>query len=674
MRLRLLTNLVGIPLIIVFIIGAIIEISPDREEQEAQRMELPPLVSERAYAVSAAHPAAVQAGMDVMARGGNAVDAAIAVSFMLGVVEPYGSGIGGGGSMLIYDPTVAAEERIRYVDYRETAPRQLVTTSMIENNATGALQSEQGINNEEIDPSRNERDINEEQLGDFGVPGFLKGMAHLHEKYGTLPIKELVQPSVEVAEEGFTVDAYLADRFFYAQNRIHHADVPHFFPENDFIHEGQTLVQTELAETLGEIGSIGPERFFHEVLAPDMAERYPLMNAEDFHDYTVWEEESLPQGEFQGYHVYAAPPPLGGPVLIQSLYMAEKMGLDAYQFAAESADTAFYTGWEMEDVSSYADFVVDVVGINDRTYRQRLADIGDPNTSSRAREKMAEMYTREYASRMVTDWYRELENIQDDLRPHTEEGDGGLEEGTEVFRQQETDGIILPAISGKNEERIATQPFYDARSELHEHNNTTHFVVIDKDGRMVSATHTLSNFFGSGGYYKGFFLNDQLSNFSQTPGSINEPLPGRRPRSFMTPAILINETDGHVNEVIGIGSPGGARIPMMMAQALIYFGLHGLPFDDAVEMLRFQYEFNEEAQQFEILLEPDYQEIEMFPFLKQALNDRGFRAQIEHGNMYFGGIQALIHNVREGIIDGNADPRRGGVWDRAEYHEEEMAE
>ncbi|MDQ0257233.1 gamma-glutamyltranspeptidase/glutathione hydrolase [Evansella vedderi] len=757
MRLRQLTNLIGIPLIIIFIIGAVIEVSPEREEVRTRQEELPPLASETAYGVSAANPYAVEVGMQIMEQGGNAIDAAIAVSFMLGVVEPYGSGIGGGGSMLIYDPNMETENKVQYIDYRETAPLELVTTSMLEEQrriqaaeaeteplnleeeeepttdvpvpttpeteemeeeADQAADQEEdplvGSEDEEPETTTNEshekedetlppiseQDINREEMRDFGVPGFLKGMAHLHEKYGTIPMENLIQPSIDRAREGFEVDAYLADRFFYAQNRIYHASIPHFFPENDFIREGQTLVQTELAETMEEIRDLGPEAYFHEVLAPEMARKYPLITENDFQEYTIWEEGEIPTGTYMGYTVYAAPPPLGGPVLVQALQMAEEMGLDSYNFSPPNGEEGPFANWDETTLLQYIDFMENMIGINDRTYRRRLSDIGDPNTSELARRKMGEIYERDYVRNMIAEWERELEIIQDDLLPGSEDN-MELEEGTETFLpsektdwrsrklvekikpirkkyvhqqdepsqsiKEETDGMMATAFFGENEYKAS--PFFDAQSELNHHNNTTHFVIVDKDGRMVSATHTLSNFFGSGEYYKGFFLNDQLSNFSQTPGSINEPKPGRRPRSFMTPAILIEEIEGHVNEVIGIGSPGGARIPMMMAHTLVYYGLQGMDFDDAVEMLRFQYDYNEGLQQFEVRLESAYQQSELYPILREHLLNRGFRTTIENGNMYFGGIQALIHNVREGVIDGNADPRRGGKWDRAEYDE-----
>src|SRR5690625_1081945 len=125
----------------------------------------------KTYAVSAAHPLAVEAGMDILQRGGNAVDAAVTISFVLGVVEPYASGIGGGGNMLIY-PDGEAQPVV--YDYRETAPKYIHPTYKI------------------------------------GVPGFVKGMEQIQQMYGLLPWREVLEPAIYIATNGFSVNSILA--------------------------------------------------------------------------------------------------------------------------------------------------------------------------------------------------------------------------------------------------------------------------------------------------------------------------------------------------------------------------------------------------------------------------------------------------------------------------------
>ncbi|WP_303838420.1 gamma-glutamyltransferase [Evansella sp. LMS18] len=661
MWLRKMTNIVGIPLIILFIIGAYIEINPERDEDQQQGQIFEAVDANNAFAVSASNSEAVQAGIEVMEKGGNAIDAAIAVSFMLGVVEPYGSGIGGGGSMLIFDPTATDQgSQMRYIDYRETAPLSLVVRGQNQIGEEEPLENQEdgdaGEEPAQIPQGPAAQQINLTEMRDFGVPGFLKGMAYLYDNYATMDFSDLIRPSIETAENGYTADRYLAERFHYAQHRLNHAEIPHFYPEHQLIQEGQLLVQTELAETLREIERLGPDSYFHEELATAMSERYPILTEQDFEEYMVLTNQRPSYGEFQGYQVYAAPPPLAGPVLIQSLYMAEMMNLGEHELLAETEP----------DIESYIDLVEKIAGINDQTYRARLGTIGDPHTSYTASTEAERIVSREFAGELVSRW--ESAQAERDEQFFQDEEDY-REEGTESYVPPANRNLFAGNGFGTTETASPAVSFLDSPADINQHNNTTHFVVIDREGRMVSATHTLSNFFGSGEYYKGFFLNDQLSNFSSTEGNINAPAPGRRPRSFMTPTIFIRENEGAIEEVIGLGSPGGARIPMMLSQALIYHLIHGEDFLDAVERPRLQYDFNENTQQFEVRLEPRFTELPEYPWIREALIQRGYPVSVEYSDMYFGGIQALIFDARQQIITGSADTRRGGTWEHGEYNE-----
>ncbi|SES20154.1 gamma-glutamyltransferase [Salipaludibacillus aurantiacus] len=693
MRLRKLTNVIGIPLIIIFVVMAYIEVSPAQEIDEIVRDDtFTGVDADTGYIVSAANPYAVDAGTAVLENGGNAIDAALAVSFTLGVVEPYGSGIGGGGSMLIYDPTANEEDKISYIDYRETAPLALPNEQrgQTPHNLTAGM-------------------------ADFGVPGFLKGMDYLHRNYATMPLDELLQQAILLADNGFEVDKYLAERFYYAQNRLNPADIPHYFPENNFIQQGNTLVQKELAETLQEIAAKDSlESYFLNEFATDMAARFPLLSEEDFRQYEVLTDQKPATGQFDEYTVHAAPAPLGGPVFIQALQMAELMNVDDHEIfrlpeGVNVADRDAYTDVEkpaeddtleiteaerqeqLRKTDSYIGFIEKMIGINYETYRDRLRNIGDPHTSEEARQKLAEAVTWEKSSELVNNWYEYLDKREHQRRFEEGGEEDFLEDGTESYlppvyvkkgmmagkaagkhASQPLEAAALADMPAQQSERAqgTAESFFDAEAEINQHNNTTHFVIIDKEGRMVSATHTLSNFFGSGQYYKGFFLNDQLSNFSETPGSINEPYPGRRPRSFMSPAILVKENGGKVEELIGLGSPGGARIPMMMAQIMVFYSMYEMDFEEAMTyMTRFQYDFNDEAGEYEIRLEPKFRELEGYADIREGLKERGYPVTLEFGQMYFGGIQAAVYDAATQELYGYADPRRGGKAGGADENE-----
>ncbi|PYZ92533.1 hypothetical protein CR194_12750 [Salipaludibacillus keqinensis] len=675
MWLRKATNLIGIPLIILFVVMAYFEVSPEQEpEVQGSGRSFQGIEADTGFVVSAANPEAVKAGVDILEQGGNAVDAAIAISFALSVVEPYGSGIGGGGSMLIYDPTDNDAEPVRYIDYRETAPLNLVTDS-VSASLGGAT--------------------NVDQLTEFGVPGFLKGMDYLYKQFGTMGLQQLLNPAITLADEGFKVDKYLAERFYYAQNRLNPADIPHYFPENTFIQQGNTLIQKELSTTLAEIAaSEDMGTYFLEKFAPDMAQSFPILTEEDFRQYDVLVDHSPATGEFQDYQVYAAPAPLGGPVFIQALQMAELMNIEDNQpmklatDAKVDSDKDFVdvekqhqddqnevSEWErreqLKQVGSYVDFMEKIIGMNYETYRNRLTNIGDPQTSPQAAERELSLTSWEKTAELVRNWDEYVEEKASQRRFENGGDDDFLEEGTEsslpktFVKNDEVSnihGVYASATTGVLSDK--RESFFDATSEINQYNNTTHFVIIDSDGRVVSATHTLSNFFGSGKYYKGFFLNDQLSNFSETEGSINEPYPGRRPRSFMSPAILMKEIDGDIDEIIGLGSPGGGRIPMMMAQVLIYYTMYDMDFDEAMTyMTRFQYDFNEQTEEYEIRLEPKFRELDRYDDIREELSKRGYRVTVEEGQMYFGGIQAVIYDAIRQELHGYADPRRGGSAD-----------
>ncbi|MBT2653275.1 gamma-glutamyltransferase [Oceanobacillus sp. ISL-73] len=184
------------------------------------------------YGVSSDSSIATEVGMKIIEQGGNAVDAAIAVSFVLGVAEPYGSGIGGGGTMLIHpnnnqDPVV--------YDYRETAPDNSLSSSGI------------------------------------GVPGFINGMYRVHEDFGTIDMEQLISPSINFAANGVTVTDTLHNALKDDENRL--SDLDHLFPDGEPIKEGELLVQEQLAETLEDIQRDGPSAFYQGDIANEINEK-----------------------------------------------------------------------------------------------------------------------------------------------------------------------------------------------------------------------------------------------------------------------------------------------------------------------------------------------------------------------------------------------------------------
>lgn len=477
------------------------------------------------YGVSASHPLAIEEGMKVLKQGGNAVDAAIAISYTLGVVEPYASGLGGGGGMLI----VTKDGEKNFIDYRETAPN-----------------------------------LSKNRMGDSGIPGFVAGMEFASEKYGSMSMKKLIEPSIHYAEKGFKVDQLLSSRLVTARYRIYSNKLSIFYPNGQAINSGKTLVQNTLAKTLKKIQKNGASAFYQGDIAREMsrATNFPL---ESIKNYTV-EEHTPVEGEYEGYRVYTAPPPFSGVTLFQMLKKADSNKL-------------------YNKKKNLVEYITLMGEIQKLSYQDRIKNIGDPNFSNIEIDKLI---SSKYLSSMITN--------KNDL----------------LFEE--------------------------------EHESTTHFVVMDKSGTTVSVTNTLSNFFGTGNYNQGFFLNNQLSNFSNAPNQIE---PGKRARTFMSPTIL--EKKG--KEIIGIGSPGGNRIPQILTTVIDSYIHSDSDLQTIVDESRFVFEKNN-----------IYTEVPFATNVKEALTRKGYKVIQKYSPMFYGGVQALIRNEKENIITGAGDARREGTW------------
>ncbi|WP_082232705.1 gamma-glutamyltransferase family protein [Halobacillus massiliensis] len=497
------------------------------------------------YGVSASHPLAVKAGMEVLEKGGTAADAAVAVSYVLGVVEPYGSGIGGGGETLIYP---SGGEPMTYV-YNENAP------------------------------------LSGEVPGDYvGLPGFVKGMETINEHYGKLEMSELIQPAIDIAEQGFQVDNSLHNRLTAAQFRMPLGELPHLYPEGTAVNPGVEIKQEQLAETMKIIRDEGAASFYQNQLGQHFLDGNPAYTEQDLAQYQVKQEQPV-TGSFAGYDVISAPPPFGGITLIQSLQMMENIEIGAVQ----------------KDSVQYMHLLGEVIK---QSYEDRLSTIADPAFTPVDR---AALTSKPYSEELAANISRG--NVTEDMKIN------------------------------------------DSVADEEDHDNTTHFVIVDQEGTMVSTTNTLSNFFGSGKFVDGYFLNNQLSNFSESDSSINAPAPGKSPRSYTSPTILAK--DGQ--PVMGIGSPGGKRIPMMLTDVLTRHLLFGQPLEEAVEKPRFYIE------EEEIFMEPAFAE-SLSPELKQQLTDKGYLQQVYDSDQFYGSLQSLVIDRENNRMYGAADSRRSGAW------------
>jgi gamma-glutamyltranspeptidase / glutathione hydrolase len=509
--------------------------APDNGEPAAPERE--PL---GAHGVSASHPLAVEVGMDVLSAGGNAVDAAIAVSYALAIVEPFGSGVGGGGAMLLYPP----EETPLAYDYRETAP------------VSG-----------------------ERPANDIGVPGFAAGMEHIHREHGTIELADLIEPAARYAEDGFEVDPYLHERARDAAFRMPIHLLPGLFPGGAVIEPGETLRQLDYAEVLRMIQDQGAEVMYSGEIGQRIADGVSGIDIEDLEAYEVVELEPA-IGSFAGYDVISGAPPISGTALVQTLQIAEQQGIADLDLDSADGMHAMAQAYRLAQ-------------------RDRRVNVGDPTLEDVPLERMlASERAEEMAALVPADGFVELPE-EEDVRFTTE-------------------------------------------------TDTTHVVVVDDDGMMVSLTNTLSNFFGSGLPVSGFFLNDQLKNFSPDPDSINAVAPGKRPRSFITPTILAQDGE----PVLGIGSAGGRRIPFVTAQVIARWIDNGQDLEAAVANPRYHLEVR------------DLEVEDSLPGgVEDELVSRGYEVTYTVPTTeYFGGMQGLVVDRDAGRVDGVADERRAGDW------------
>lgn len=474
-----------------------------------------------AYGISTSDKLAAEVAQEVLEDGGTAIDAAVAISYALGITEPYGSGIGGGGGMMIK----MKDEAPVFLDYREVSDK------------TG-----------------------EQREDMMAVPSFVYAMDYIADKYGTLPIEQLIQPSIQMANDGVPVSEELAFQLNYYKDWIGPIFPEGYDMNNNPLELGDTFRQKKLGTILKMIADEGPDSFY-EMLQNKM--KQPLQfEIDEIKDIVIQEKEPL-MNEVDGYTFYAPPAPFSGETALQILQAMEQNNTPAV--------------WD----GSVKDFA-NMFKVTRNSYAYRFNHIGDPA-------------------------FVDMPN--------------GLEED-----------VI---------EHIATNEEFEF-TEDEEPISTTHFSIIDEAGNVVSATNTLGNFFGHKHNEFGFFFNSNLTIAGKNSSSPNKLEPYKRSRTFMSPMMFMDE-----EEVIALGTPGGSRIPEVLAQVTHSYLANG-DLNDATQRLRVSV-LNDQVA-FE-----DY----VAPEISTALEDRGYGVIVNTRPLFFGGINAI--GVKGNEVFGVADSRRQGT-------------
>lgn len=461
--------------------------------------------------VVTAHPLASQVGVDIMKKGGNAVDAAIATQFALAVVFPAAGNIGGGGFMVVRlnDGTAAT------LDFREKAPGKAITTMYLdeEGNVIEGLSTQGHLAS--------------------GVPGSVDGMVEAHKKYGTLPWKELVQPAIDLALNGLVLTEREATWFNeMKEDLVKYNTVQPEFLLKDNWQKGDSIKWIELGHTLERIRDQGRAGFYEgktaEDIVAEMEHGKGLITLDDLKNYSsVWREPIV--GNYKEYKVISMPPSSsGGVCLLQLLKSVEPYPIKSWGF--NSAET-IHLMTEAER----------------RVYADRSIYLGDTD------------FFKVPIKQMLDDQYNDERMSNFDptkATPSTE-----IKEG---------------AIAG------------------YESEETTHFSIVDAKGNAVAVTTTINGWFGSHVVVpgSGFFLNNEMDDFSSKPGvpnmfgvlgaEANKIEPNKRMLSAMTPTIL--EKDGKLFMVVG--TPGGSTIITSVFQVILNVTEHGMGMQEAVNAKR----------------------------------------------------------------------------------------
>jgi gamma-glutamyltranspeptidase/glutathione hydrolase len=454
------------------------------------------------------------AGLEILKKGGNAFDAAIATQLALAVVYPNAGNLGGGGFLVGF----TKDKKSIAIDYREKAPSAATKDMYLDS-----------LGNPMLDKSQNGHLAS-------GVPGSVAGFFASH-KYGKLDFKEIIQPAIALAENGFVITKAEAQSFNSARSSfIKYNTIMPVFVSRLTWKEGDTLVQLELAKTLKLIRDQGMKGFYEgenaKLIVDEMKRGNGLITEEDLKNYKAAERMAI-EFEYKGHVVIGMPMPSSGGLLMkQMLKMIEHKNIEAMGFHSPEA-------------------VQLMIEVERRAYADRAEFMGDQD------------FVKVPVNTLGSDDY--LEQRMKDFIP------GKATPSTNI-----KPGNILP-----------------------ESEETTHLSVVDEEGNAVSVTTTLNGGYGSKTVVAGagFFLNNEMDDFSVKPGvpnmfgavgkEANAIAPGKRMLSSMTPTIVLKDN----NPFLVVGTPGGTTIPTSVFQTIVNVIDFNQSISDAVDNPKFHHQW-----------------------------------------------------------------------------------
>jgi gamma-glutamyltranspeptidase / glutathione hydrolase len=513
---------------------------------------------------------ASQVGMEVLLAGGNAVDAAVATAFALAVVHPAAGNIGGGGFLLLRP----AKGKAAVYDFREQAPAAASPTMFLRDGRYSA-------------------ELHHASPLSVGVPGTVAGLYMAWNDNGRLPWRDLVEPAVSLARDGFMVSDGLARslREVLPKMRPYPASVAQFSRQGVPYEMGDLLQQPDLAKTLERIARRGARGFYEgetaDLVEREMKARGGLVTREDLRGYTIYRRPPL-LGTYRGHEVLAAPPPTsGGVVLLQSLNVLEGHDLAAMGFGSSR-------------------LVHHVAEALRRAFADRARWLGDPDFVKDM--PVERLVSKEHAA------------------------------GLRLSIREDRASVSSPAS-------------FEWPAEGTE---TTHLSVVDADRNAVALTTTLEESYGSKIVVPGagFLLNNEMGDFNAGPGLTDETglvgtepnLAGPRKRmlSSMTPTIVA--LGG--KPLFVTGSPGGRTIPSTVLLTLLNVVDFGMNAQEAVDAPRFNHQWLPDVI--------SYERHGLSADTVEALRARGHRlAEIDRQGV----VAAIRVSPSDGHLEGGSDRR-----------------
>jgi len=472
---------------------------------------------------------AADVGVSVLQKGGNAVDAAVAVGFALAVTHPFAGNLGGGGYMLIR----LADGRTTFLDFRERAPEKSSRDMYLD--AKGELTRD-----------------SVEGWRSSGVPGSVRGFEMAVSKYGKRTWADNLAPAIDLASKGFPVSYAFSESLKNSRSLGRDPESKRIFQKGgSFYDVGETLVQPELARTLERIAKNGAKEFYEgetaAKFAEEMAKHGGLISKSDLAAYQAIERTPL-SGQYKNYTIITAPPSSSGGIALLEMFGILN-GTNYEKGGAGSASTIHYLAESMR-----------------RAYADRNTYIGDPS-----------------------------------------------------FVKVPIAGLLDPAYLAKLRASIdpvkatPSDQVQPGRPVGSEHDETTHFSVVDGEGNAVAVTYTLNGGYGNGITVPGlgFLLNNEMDDFAAKPGTpnmfglvqgeANAIAPGKRPLSSMTPTIVLK--DGRL--FMTAGAPGGSRISTAVAQVILNVLDFGMNVQDAVDFPRVHHQWQPDKLSLERNVSPD---------------------------------------------------------------------